>query len=533
MKNSILVIDDDQSSLDLVVEALSDENYTIHVTTKPEEGLELFEKHTPLCILLDLNMPKMSGFEFIDHIKLNFDSTFSVVVMTGDTSMETSKTCYQRGVFDIIRKPLNIYDLMSVVRNAVMLQQRKKRISFQEHIDRLSKERTNELVKEHKNLSDSREVIEKAYKIKSELLSDISHEVRNPLNVIINFSSMLLEMYRQKDFEDFESILEAVNVSSTNLAKILDNIITLSEIEHGSLNEEIESFDVAGIMSSMVSLFKVKASEKGLEFSYHKNEALNENIVTDKIKFKQVIFAIMEFGYSEIHSKGAIGLGMDLQRDKLEITATFKGVNLSPETINTLFDTKIDMTSYDNSGLKGLGIGLPLAKRYAQLMKGDVIVKNATPQECTLLFSIPYVVAVDPTKKADWTDIQFSSENKILLCEDQPINVMIIKKMLKKMGLEIEVAMNGQIGVEKAKKLKPDLILMDIQMPVMDGLEATRIIRKTKEIKDTPVVGVSAYSAKEKEMKNMDFTDFIVKPINKTRFVQVLSKFLKRVDEQS
>ncbi|MGL1935508.1 MAG: response regulator [Fibrobacterales bacterium] len=530
MKNSVLVIDDDQSSLDLVVEALSDENYTIHATTKPEEGLELFEKYAPLCILLDLNMPKISGFEFIERINLTFDSSFSVIIMTGDTSMDTSKTGYQRGVFDFIRKPLNIYDLMSVVRNAVMLQQRKKRISYQDHIDRLSKERTNELVKKHKNLSDSREVIEKAYKIKSELLSDISHEVRNPLNVIINFSSMLLEMYRQKDFEDFESILQAVNVSSHNLGKILDNIITLSEIEHGSLNEEIESFDLAGVMSSMVALFKVKASEKGLDFSYHKNEALNDTIVTDKIKFKQVIFAIMEFGYSEITGKGAIELGMDTHREKLEITVNFKGAVLSPETINSLFDTKIDMTSEDNSGLRGLGIGLPLAKRYAQLMKGDVIIKNATPQECILLFSIPFVVAADPTKNANWTDIQFAPESKILLCEDQPINVMIIKKMLKKMGLDIEVAMNGKIGVEKAKALKPDLILMDIQMPVMDGIEATRLIRKTKEIKDTPIVGVSAYSAKEKQMKIMDFTDFIVKPINKTRFVQVLSKFLKRAE---
>lgn len=351
-------------------------------------------------------------------------------------------------------------------------------------------------------LEKAKALAEESSKAKEIFLANMSHEIRTPLNAVLGMTHLLLATEPTKEQEEY---LEAIRSSSDILLNIISGILDLSKIEAGKLDFHESIFDLHALLKSLEATFAHRLAAKGIKVNLKWSSKLSRKVIGDKLFISQIILNILG-NAAKFTKKGNISVSADLLSENSDYTfILFKvidtGIGIQKEKLSLIFDNfqQADWSTVREFG--GTGLGLSIAKHLVELHGGEITAKseigNGTTFEFTILFKkvkkgINSSTVKEELKEEQTEDIDFSGLS-VLVAEDNIMNQRFVSKVLEKMQATYVICDNGQLALEMAKKKKFDIILMDIQMPIMDGNEVASNIRNSENLnKDTPIIALTA-----------------------------------------
>ncbi|WP_413111306.1 ATP-binding protein [Thaumasiovibrio sp. DFM-14] len=386
-------------------------------------------------------------------------------------------------------------------------------------------------------LEDAVSKADESNRAKSTFLATMSHELRTPLNGILGMAQILESTdMNVEQHEQLSVLLE----SGYHLLSLLNDILDISKIEEGKLELENEEFALDDICAPILSTYSAVCQEKGLTFELENQLGTRKSYRGDKSRIRQVIFNLLGNAV-KFTEKGGIKTTFysepDLQIDKrelLRIKVEDTGIGIPHDRLNTIFNPFIQAEASTTRKFGGTGLGLAIVKKLAHLMSGDVSVSSKVGTGSQFEISL-YLEPINSKRKSEKEGIFLDSRVldvslNILLVEDNKVNALVAKTFCSKQGHNVDVAENGQIAVDKVKGGQYDLIIMDNHMPVMDGIEATRIIRQELKSK-TLIFGCTADVFKEAHDSFVaaGVNHILTKPLQKESFIDALYRYRQQL----
>lgn len=391
------------------------------------------------------------------------------------------------------------------------------------------KERTAQLEQE-------KEKAQAATVAKGEFLANMSHEIRTPLNAVLGFLALLKE--RISD-EKSISYLNVIDRSSNTLLGIINDILDFSKIESKKLKIEYIDFAPREEFEILAELFNAKCAQKNITFKLNLVN-LPECLKSDLLRIKQVISNLLSNAVKFTPENKSISLHIEYMDTRVHVSVKDEGIGIAEDKIALIFE---DFTQADDSTSRkygGSGLGLAISSKLVSLLGGELKVKSKIDRGSEFYFSFPAKVCKQTSGKIDnRLDEETYTGKKILLVEDNLDNQMLMKEILKKLEVDFDVAGDGIEAVEAFKKNSYDAILMDKNMPNMDGIEATKHIlehEKRNDLPHTPVIALTAnaLSGDKEEFMDAGMDDYLTKPVDIKKLQKTLSKFIctKTIEEE-
>lgn len=395
-----------------------------------------------------------------------------------------------------------------------------------------------ERIKIEKELRDTMQKANQANQAKTQFLANMSHEIRTPLNSIVGFSQILLNRSNSLSVpDDFKEYLENIMLSGKNLSELINNILDLSKIEAGKMGASEEALNLKLLVQGIYHINKAQALQKGILFTYDYASNLPTMIHSDRTKLNQIVMNLVSNAIKFTPKGKEVQLSVKRQKNLVVFQVMDHGIGIAKEHLAQIFDMFHQIDSSTVREFEGSGLGLAITKRMVELLGGRIEVESELNQGSVFTVSVPLTEASVEEESTDLSlhHFHFSKDNRILIVEDNPMNQTMMKALFSDLGLKIEIASDGKTAVEKTIKLQkfgqlPDLILMDIHMPGMDGLETTQQIRKSPECQDIPIVALSAYAftQQEKAAHNVGIVDYLFKPLDVQKLMPILVKYLRQ-----
>lgn len=438
-----------------------------------------------------------------------------------------------------LQKPVSFATLLSGVRASLRDRERqykmrdlleKKEAEILER-ENFGEQQMNERVKSEIANSEA----QAANQMKSQFLANMSHEIRTPLGAIMGFLELIKSA--TSSTKEIENYISIVDRNSVQLMRLIDDILDLSKVEAGKMEFENIEFSLGELLFNFSSLMTFKAREKGIVFELELSTPVPARIFSDPVRLRQVLTNIVGNGL-KFTKYGKVQLECSFERESLSFTVTDTGHGISPEQAEHLFQpfSQADASTTRNFG--GTGLGLVLSKRICQEMGGNLLlVKSSLGEGSTFVANVKAkniqgtsMLGLNQVLKQA-TNSTSQSENKtlnnirVLLVEDSPDNQALFKIRLNRLGAIVEIASNGKEGVDRALAEPFDIVLMDLQMPLMDGHEATALLRSVGFT--TPIIALTAHAMKEERERSMDsgFTDFLTKPLRPETLIEAVLKY--------
>ncbi|MDM8565807.1 PAS domain S-box protein [Candidatus Halobeggiatoa sp. HSG11] len=380
-------------------------------------------------------------------------------------------------------------------------------------------------------LKRAKEQAESANQAKSEFLANMSHEIRTPLNAVIGFSELLTSLVTD---EKQKSYLNSIQTAGKTLLTLINDILDLSKIEAGRLDINREIIDINRIFSELQQIFVIKLAEKGLEFVIDIDKNLPSALLFDEIRLRQVLLNLIgnavkftEIGYIKLSSR-KIDNNADSNKIDLVISVADTGIGIPLDQQETIFESFRQQDGQSTRKYGGTGLGLAITKRLVKMMNGQISIDSQVGKgsifEITLHdveISLPNEQPSDNKIVTNWKNTNFIG-GKVLIVDDIKYNRNIIRELLH--NLEVFEAENGKQAIIFAEKYHPDIILMDIRMPIMDGYETTEKLKANPNTADIPIIALTASAIDTHKEK---FDGFLCKPINIQELFNELSRYLK------
>ena len=428
-------------------------------------------------------------------------------------SKDGRKVCLKTNGIPFFDKNGNLIGYLGVDKDIT-----KEKLYEEELIKEIAERKKTEI-----KLIKTKEEAEAATFSKSLFLAKMSHEIRTPMNGIIGTIDILKDTILTGEQKDF---LDIIDVSANNLLSIINDILDISKIEAGKVELENKNFNLYIIVDEIIKLLSFKASEKSLIIHKNISQEVPEFVIGDFVRLKQIIINLMNNAI-KFTKKGSITLEIEKTKQvNNKIHLLFRiidtGTGISEEGQKRLFQefSQADISITRKYG--GTGLGLIISKKLSKLMDGEIGVESKIGTGSTFWFTVVLETGSEIKKESEKKPMkekqEISKKLSILVAEDNVINQKVAMINLKQLGHNVEIAVNGKMAVDMYNKNKYDLILMDIQMPVLDGIEATKEIRKIEKENNVSdkikIVAITANAMKEDKNKCLSagMDDYITKP---------------------
>ena len=378
------------------------------------------------------------------------------------------------------------------------------------------------------NLIRSRIEIEKA-KAKDVFLANMSHEIRTPLNAIIGFNDLLRKTNLDREQQGH---VEIIGSALKNLSVIINDILDLSKLESGKLELEKRPFSIESLVKQVVQMHVARTKAKNLKLMLNFDSGIPDYVFGDETRLSQILINLVSNAV-KFTSQGSIEIKVaEVSRvngtTRIRFSVKDTGIGIDPAKLNMIFERFTQAEDYTTRMYGGTGLGLNIVKSLVDLHRGDLQVESVPGKGSEFSFELSYPVSKESPDELDSQAEQKSSGVslagiKVLLVEDNEHNQILARTYLEKNGAKVEIAGNGLIGLEMLRKNKYAAILMDIQMPVMDGLQTTEMIRNELQIQ-IPIIGCSAHALASEKNRCLEagMNDYITKPYTEKDLVSAL-----------
>jgi PAS domain S-box-containing protein len=379
--------------------------------------------------------------------------------------------------------------------------------------------------------------LEKAAKLKDEFLANMSHELRTPLNAIIGLSESLQTGTYGELVPRQENILQVVRESGQHLLELINDILDLSKIEAGMLELQYETIDLKSICDASLLMINEPARKKDLQVSIFITDKI-QTVQADKRRLKQMIVNLLSNAVKFTPQFGSMSLRVQPENDHaVRFTVSDTGIGISAEQLENLFKPFVQVDSSLARKYEGTGLGLALVRQLAEMHNGSIGVESMPGKGSSFYFIIPKLSSQDfideelpiPNEMPPEQISVTPSSVTILLVEDNPTNMMFTGDYLTAKGFNLVTAEDGLQALEQAEIHKPDLILMDIQMPELDGLETIRRLRSTPEFATVPIIALTALAMPGDRERCLEAgaSEYLAKPISLKKLFIIVTDLLK------
>lgn len=514
-KINLLIVDDVADNIMVLEASLEQEELNIFTTTNPQEALQICIDNNISIALIDVNMPVMGGIELLEVIKGNPETEHIVVLLMTGISKDSDHVVkgLEKGAVDYLFKPIDLYILLAKVKSLMTLVNHEKEI-----------QRKNiELQIYQEELFKAIEQTERNRVCKENFLANMSHEIRTPLNAIIGLTHLLKDSPIN---EDQQEMIKLMGFSSKALLGIVNDILESAKIDAGKIEIIRSETNVINLVETICDLTRPMAQDKGLELICEIDKDVPAMILADSLRLNQILMNLVNNAI-KFTNEGQIQIQLKFvdkgeETVQLEFIVKDSGIGIPQSSIERIFTRfeQVEDKTWQKFG--GTGLGLSIVKRLIKLKGGILNVESEVGVGTTFSFRNWYQLAnfvekTDIKEEKPISALPKFDDVSILLVEDNQVNQFIITEMLKEWNLKVDIANNGLEALEKLQNNSYKLILMDTHMPVMNGYEATRKIRKEMidtDKRDIPIISFSAsvIQRERNEAVKAGVDDFIAKP---------------------
>ncbi len=555
MGEMILVVDDEPDVARLISLALKDEGFEVRNACGGQEALDLFRTQHVDLLLTDIKMPGMDGLELARTV-LTLGGDTEIIFLTGHATVEYAVEALKTlGASDFLTKPLDEMDhLIHAVSKA--LERRRLRIenrhlleelkAYGENLEKEVAARTEALrreVREHRRTAESlrraKEAADAANRAKSEFLANMSHEIRTPMNAIIGFADMLTTASVDPSTREY---IDAILSSGKTLLRLIDDILDLSRIEAGRIEIVAAPVSIREVIEEILRTFRSKVDEKSIDLFARVDPDVPDILHMDEVRIRQILLNLTGNAVKFTDS-GSVGIYVrtipeirGMNRDKIDICIVVEdtGVGIPIESQAVIFDV-FRKAGMDRRNYQGTGLGLSITRRLVDLMSGTISFTSEVGRGTTFEIRLNGISIgerehvperAEPAVERD----RLPPGTRIMIVDDIDFNRRVLTSFFKGQSGEITEAANGWEALQLARSQRPDIILMDIRMPVMDGYEAAKRLKADADLKPIPLLAVTA-SAMEGDFERIlgaGFDAYLLKPLQRKAVIEKVVELLRK-----
>ena len=489
----ILVVDDEPEDGRLIEALLLPEGYITIQADNGEAALAAIAEQAPDLVLVDIMMPGMNGYELTRRLRSDpLTAEIPIIILTAHTDRDARIKGLEAGAEDFLSKPIDRVELWLRIRNLLRLRDIRLAILI------------------------AREEADRANRAKSDFLSRMSHELRTPLNAVLGFSQMLL---MDDLLDEHREVVGFIQSAGRHLLHLVNDILDIAAIEAGAPRISLESVSVADVVVETIDLVRGQAHDRGVVIN-PPGDDIHAFVVADRQSLLQILLNLLSNAAKYNRPGGEISIACAQAGPNLSISVTDTGIGMTAENLTKLF-SPFERLGAEQTDIEGTGIGLILSRALSHNMAGTLTAASTIGAGSTFTLVLP---------KGETTEQALDSEDigaitkqpdrqaiTILCIEDNVVNIRLIEAAMRRIpNVKLVTAIQGQIGLDLAKQIAPDMILLDLQLPDIPGDEILRRLRSRPATTNTPIVITSAHASPHEveRLLALGATAYLTKPID-------------------